>query len=141
VGKDRLKMKDFFEKLDKANVVPVFGLEAQGHIPAIEEILKDLESYDYAWDKIAKQIGWCDKAARNHYIAYLMERGQKANSEKSNCTIDSVNGRSSFPHCWGKMNWILKYPIGMEPRTSICSCRHGALKCNLLTRKAARNGC
>lgn len=39
------------------------------------------------------------------------------------------------PHCWGKMNWILKYEDGKEPETYICSCTHGAFKCKALTRE------
>ncbi len=39
------------------------------------------------------------------------------------------------PHCRGKMTWINKYPIGMEPPTSVCNCEHGSLKCKLLTKK------
>jgi hypothetical protein len=49
-----------------------------------------------------------------------------------------IKDTSFKPHCWGKMKWILKYPSGMEPNHAICRCEHGALKCKLLTRKAAR---
>lgn len=59
------------------NVKVVFGLEAQGHIPTIEAILDDLGSNDYAWEKIGKEIGWCDKTARNHYITYLIKKDGK----------------------------------------------------------------
>ena len=38
------------------------------------------------------------------------------------------------PHCWGKMDWILKYEEGKEPRSSICNCEHGAMTCKKLTR-------
>lgn len=41
------------------------------------------------------------------------------------------------PHCWGKMDWILKYPNGEEPKSSICNCEHGASKCKDLTRENA----
>jgi acylphosphatase len=45
-------LKGFIKKLDDANVMVVFELEAQGHIPTIEAILND-----YTWEKIAKRIG------------------------------------------------------------------------------------
>jgi hypothetical protein len=70
-------MEDFAKKLDKKDLKIVFGLEAQGHIPTIEKILDDLGSNDYAWEKIGKEIGWCDKTARNHYITYLREKYKK----------------------------------------------------------------
>jgi len=44
---------------------------------------------------------------------------------------------SGKPHCWGKMTWILKYEDGQEPKTSICNCEHGAMKCKSLTRQNA----
>lgn len=44
----------------------------------------------------------------------------------------------NIPHCYSKMNWILKYPIGMEPAYAICNCHHGSFKCNLLTRQRHR---
>jgi hypothetical protein len=47
-------------------------------------------------------------------------------------TIEMSN--ENKPHCWGKMDWILKYPDGEEPRSSICNCEHGAYKCKSLTR-------
>lgn len=28
------------------------------------------------------------------------------------------------PHCYGKMDWILKYPEDDTPQRSICSCAH-----------------
>ena len=52
-----------------------------------------------------------------------------------------MGSASNKPHCWGKMKWILKYPSGMEPPTSVCRCEHGSLKCKLLTRQAARQHC
>jgi hypothetical protein len=45
--------------LDNAPIV--FGLKAQGHVPAIERILAE------AWEKIGNEIGWCPKTAREHY--------------------------------------------------------------------------
>lgn len=30
----------------------------------------------------------------------------------------------SEPHCYGKMDWILKYPIDKIPNHSICSCAY-----------------
>ena len=62
------------KKIDEAGLQIKFGLEQQGHIETIEAILDDLGSNDYSWEKIAKQIGWCKNAARDHYIMYLRER-------------------------------------------------------------------
>ena len=70
------------EALDKKGLTIKFGLEQQGHIEAIENILDDLGSNDYSWDKIAKEIGWCSKAARNHYINYLKEQVMKSHWNK-----------------------------------------------------------
>jgi hypothetical protein len=42
--------------------------------------------------------------------------------------------KDNKPHCWGKMDWILKYEDGHEPKESICNCEHGAYKCKSLTR-------
>jgi len=36
------------------------------------------------------------------------------------------------PHCWGKMTWVLKYPVGKEKH--VCICEHGSKKCLELTR-------
>ena len=45
--------------------------------------------------------------------------------------------RKRYPHCWGKMNWILKYEPGKEPSDSICSCSWGNRACLKLTRENA----
>lgn len=40
------------------------------------------------------------------------------------------------PHCWGKMDWILQYPVGEEK--NVCSrCEHGVQTCLRLTRENA----
>ena len=41
---------------------------------------------------------------------------------------------NSYPHCWGKMVWILEYESGSEPPTSVCNCEFGSQKCLKLTR-------
>jgi hypothetical protein len=61
------------KKIDEAGLTIKFGLEQQGHIETIEEILDDFGSNDYSWQKIADKIGWCKNAARDHYIEYLRE--------------------------------------------------------------------
>lgn len=53
-------------------------------------------------------------------------------------TNRKVSENRANPHCWGKMDWILKYQVGMEPNSSICSCEYGSFKCLLLTRQANR---
>ncbi len=44
-----------------------FGLVAQGHIPKIEQMLVQGES----WASIGRAIGWCPKTAKEHYDRYL----------------------------------------------------------------------
>lgn len=56
------------EDMDKILNVPfVFGLVAQGHIPTIENMLKENKN----WEEIGKAIGWCPKTAHEHYQSYL----------------------------------------------------------------------
>jgi len=43
----------------------------------------------------------------------------------------------NYPHCWGKMNWILKYEPGQEPNGSICRCEFGHATCLKITRHNA----
>jgi hypothetical protein len=45
------------KKIDEAGLTIKFGLEQQGHIETIEEILDDFGSNDYSWQKIADKIG------------------------------------------------------------------------------------
>jgi len=45
--------------------------------------------------------------------------------------------RKRYPHCWGKMNWILKYDSGKEPAQYVCSCKWGSKECLRLTREYA----
>ena len=56
---------DIEEVLGNAKVV--FGLKRQGHIPAIERMLKEGKS----WDDIGQVINWCPITAREHYERYL----------------------------------------------------------------------
>ena len=49
---------------------PVFGLQAQGHIPTIETML----SQGRTWEEIGKKIGWCPKTAQKHWGWYLEEQ-------------------------------------------------------------------
>ena len=49
-----------------------------------------------------------------------------------------MENKNRKPHCWGKMDWILKYQEGKEPLTSICSCEHGQNECLRLTRENAK---
>lgn len=57
--------------------VPVkVGLEAQGHIPTIEAMLKDWGySHKYVWEAIGKKIGWCPLTACASYVNYLLRHG------------------------------------------------------------------
>lgn len=58
-------MNEVEEVLGNAEVV--FGLKRQGHIPAIERMLKEGKS----WDDIGQAINWCPITAREHYERYL----------------------------------------------------------------------
>lgn len=85
-------MKELFKKADEAGVKMVFGLEAQGHIPTIEAIIKRWEdSYKeqypeeplsmmyskHVWEEIGKKIGWCSFTAALHYFEYLDSKKTK----------------------------------------------------------------
>jgi hypothetical protein len=37
------------------------------------------------------------------------------------------------PHCYGEMDWILKYPVDKVPKDSICDCQY-TNSCLFLTR-------
>lgn len=63
----------------------VFGLEAQGHIKTIEEILSKWNDNEYnqdmtftkcVWDEIGKKIGWCSFTAALNYFEYLNKKRQ-----------------------------------------------------------------
>lgn len=47
--------------------------------------------------------------------------------------------RKRYPHCWGKMTWILQYESGKEPADYVCSCQFGSRECLRLTRENAKN--
>ena len=42
----------------------------------------------------------------------------------------------SEPHCYGKMDWILKYPEDKTPKEFICNCEH-TNSCLRITRNNA----
>lgn len=54
------------ETLENAKIV--FGLEKQGHIPTIENMLVDGKN----WSEIGQVIGWCPITAREHYERYSL---------------------------------------------------------------------
>lgn len=59
------------EELEKLLDVPiVFGLQAQGHIPIIEEMLTQAKT----WEDIGNVIGWCPKTAEEHYERYAQSK-------------------------------------------------------------------
>ena len=43
------------------------------------------------------------------------------------------------PHCYGKMDWILKYKEDETPKTAICDCEYKN-SCMELTRDKAKQG-
>lgn len=56
------------------NVRIVFGLEAQGHIPAVESALA--EGAD--WQEIGRRIGWDGETAKTYYERHLAPKGGEA---------------------------------------------------------------
>ncbi len=61
-------MKDIPPELKNAPML--FGLEAQGHIPTINRMLKAGAS----WEEIGRAIGWCPKTTEEHYGWYLEKK-------------------------------------------------------------------
>lgn len=57
----------------------LFGLEAQGHIPTVESMLRDGRD----WPFIGRVIGWDGETAKSYYERYLARRGAPS-AEKSN---------------------------------------------------------
>lgn len=80
-------MEDLFKQADKMGLKIAFGLEAQGHIPVIQAIIKkendhftenfpDEKPLDFTyekrvWEKIGKQIGWEPFTASLEYFRWL----------------------------------------------------------------------
>lgn len=60
--------------MNKKGYRVAFGLEQQGHIQTIENILDEFGSNEFAWNKIGKTIGWCPKTACYHYVNYLRNK-------------------------------------------------------------------
>lgn len=57
---------------DELNDAPiVFGLEKQGHLP----VIKDMLERGATWREIGNKIGWCPATAREHYERYCWEKG------------------------------------------------------------------
>lgn len=80
------------ELLNK-KVKVLFGLEAQGHIPLIEERIKgwrpslfDKNSFQI-WKDIAKEIGWIDHAVCGSYIKHLQK---EVNNSTPNTKIQEL---------------------------------------------------
>ena len=71
---------DFINGLKfKQGVKVLFGLEQQGHITKVEEMLKKYCS----WDEINKAIGWAGDAAQQDYIRYLKRNSEQLQSRIS----------------------------------------------------------
>ena len=51
-----------------------FGLVAQGHIPTVERMLGEGQS----WDDIGAAIGWCPKTAEEHWNWHVEDRATKS---------------------------------------------------------------
>lgn len=75
-------------RLKEKNMKIVFGLEAQGHIPTIEKILKKWNTprpgiepvdmtYDrYVWEEIGREIGWEPFGASLAYFELLNKKSK-----------------------------------------------------------------
>jgi len=64
-------MTSLKELLKVFDGVPIrFGLEAQGHIPKVEEMLAAGRS----WDEIGAAIGWHGPTAKEYYERYQERR-------------------------------------------------------------------
>ena len=71
-------LDELSEKLEAKGLKPVFGLEAQGHLPTIEKILEKWNNHEYpdldmvyskcVWEEIGKEIGWCPFTAALSYF-------------------------------------------------------------------------
>lgn len=59
----------------------LFGLEQQGHIQTIEDILErfgpGMEYSKEVWEIIGEKIGWCPFTAALSYFKYMAERDQQ----------------------------------------------------------------
>jgi len=77
-------MGDIENDLLNTKVKMVFGLEAQGHIPLIEEKLKTwwpsaLDPSPFQiWRDISEKIGWIDFAVCDDYIKYLQRQNKNS---------------------------------------------------------------
>lgn len=59
------------------NAHVLFGLEAQGHIPAVEAALA--EGVD--WQEIGLRIGWCGETAKQYYERHLARAALKGDEQ------------------------------------------------------------
>jgi len=69
-------MQRLADAIDEKGLKILFGLEQQGHIPKIEEMLKDLGSTKMSWELIGKEIGWCPFTACASYVRYLQSQSK-----------------------------------------------------------------
>jgi len=67
-------LEEFAKKLDDANLVVVFGLEQQGHIKTIEDMLEKFGHSYRTWEEIGKKINWCPLTAASWYVRYLTKK-------------------------------------------------------------------
>lgn len=95
-------MEELFERKD---IKVVFGLEAQGHIPTIEAIIKrwndsfkeqftdneysvNMMYSKHVWDEIGKAIGWCPFTAALNYFEYMSK-----NKPESELPIQEITNK------------------------------------------------
>ena len=77
-AQEEKKLPDSIQHLADAmkekGVTMQFGLEQQGHIAVIEEMLEEFGNHKGTWDKIGKKIGWIAEYAAYDYIDYLKDK-------------------------------------------------------------------
>lgn len=77
---------------DLGNKTVLYGLEAQGHIPTIEGMIRDGRD----WPFIGRAINWDGETARVHYTWYLERKAQNASAEAALRAILSLVGNVQF---------------------------------------------
>lgn len=67
-------LQSFVDKIEQSGAKIVFGLEAQGHIPYIEQTLADRGFTYHTWLRIAEHIGWDALTAVCYYHDYCNKK-------------------------------------------------------------------
>ncbi len=82
---------DLANAMQEKKVRLVFGLVQQGHIPTIENYIKDCGYFpkdEYNWERIAEKIGWVKFSACSYYADHLYEHNTALQSQ-----VEQLTGR------------------------------------------------